>query len=68
MATLLCALVSGNRTTGRRVAVVSDTGGPGVLCAGLAELHGLEVPELSVALQSQLAELAHTQGSGEEPC
>ena len=67
MATLLCALVSGNRTTARRVAVVSDTGGPGVLCAGLAELHGLEVPELSVAFQSQLAELLTPRAAVKNP-
>jgi acyl-CoA synthetase (NDP forming) len=37
--------------TGRRVAVLADGGGHGSIAADQAERHGLEVPELSAALQ-----------------
>ena len=42
---------------GRRVGVVSNAGGIGVLAADAATAEGLEVPELSPALQRRLAEL-----------
>jgi acetate---CoA ligase (ADP-forming) len=40
---------------GRRVAIVSNAGGPGVLAADACIAHGLEVPELSAELQRALA-------------
>ncbi|MCL6538469.1 MAG: GNAT family N-acetyltransferase [Acidothermus sp.] len=40
---------------GGRVAIVGNSGGPGVLAADACEAAGLEVPELSVATQAQLA-------------
>ena len=40
---------------GRRVAVVGNAGGPGVLAADACEGHGLEVPELSAATREALA-------------
>ncbi|MDE3085783.1 MAG: GNAT family N-acetyltransferase [Acidobacteriota bacterium] len=40
---------------GRRVAVVGNAGGPGVLAADACEGHGLEVPELSPATREALA-------------
>ena len=43
---------------GRRVAVVSNGGGPGILAADALAAHGLQVPELSAATQAALA--AHT--------
>lgn len=49
-------LLAPERATGRRVAVLTDTGGPGVLCAGLCEERGLLVPALSLSLQAALAE------------
>lgn len=51
------ALASGQRGRGRRTAVVTDTGGPGVLLAGAAERLGLEVPVLSSELQARLRAL-----------
>jgi acetyl coenzyme A synthetase (ADP forming)-like protein len=39
---------------GRRVAVVGNAGGPGVLAADACEGHGLEVPELGDATQKAL--------------
>jgi acetyl coenzyme A synthetase (ADP forming)-like protein len=43
---------------GRRVAVVSNGGGPGILAADAGIAAGLEVPELSESLQSILRALA----------
>ena len=40
---------------GRRVAIVGNAGGPGVLAADACESHGLVVPELSAATQARLA-------------
>lgn len=42
--------------TGRRVAIVGNSGGPGVLAADACEAAGLEVPELSPATQAALRE------------
>lgn len=42
--------------TGRRVAIVSNGGGPGVLAADACVARGLEVPELSPATRTRLAE------------
>ncbi|MHC4910555.1 MAG: acetate--CoA ligase family protein, partial [Planctomycetota bacterium] len=39
---------------GRRVAVLSNAGGPGILAADALEGSGLELPELSPALQAKL--------------
>jgi acetyl coenzyme A synthetase (ADP forming)-like protein len=41
---------------GRRVGIVTNAGGPGILCADACEAAGLEVVELSAALRSRLAE------------
>ena len=42
---------------GRRVAIVGNAGGPGVLAADACEASGLTVPELSPATQAALAQL-----------
>lgn len=42
---------------GRRVAVLTNGGGPGILVADACQAAGLLVPELSVATQEQLARL-----------
>lgn len=61
---------------GRRVAVISNAGGLGVLAADAADDDKLEVVEFSAALQAQLAELVHgttgtanpvDAGAGAEP-
>ena len=39
---------------GRRVAVVTNAGGPGILCADACEAAGLQVPVLSAELRSRL--------------
>jgi acetyltransferase len=43
---------------GRRVAVLTISGGPGVLAADAAERHGLELPALSTARQARIRPLA----------
>jgi len=50
--------------TGRRVAIVSNAGGLGVLAADAADAHGLAVPELPADLRTQLGEhVAGTTGT-----
>src|SRR5581483_9759530 len=39
---------------GRRVAIVTNGGGPGILCADACESEGLEVPELPAKVQAEL--------------
>jgi acyl-CoA synthetase (NDP forming)/GNAT superfamily N-acetyltransferase len=46
---------------GRRLAVVSNAGGLGVLAADAADLHGLDVPELSSGLRSRISD--HVAGT-----
>ena len=41
---------------GRRVAIVTNAGGPGILCADACEAAGLRVPAFSAELRSRLAE------------
>lgn len=41
--------------TGRRVGILTNSGGPGVLCADSCAMEGLDVPELSEEVQSSLA-------------
>src|SRR5262249_36513325 len=41
--------------TGRRVGIITNAGGPGILCADACEAGGLAIPELSAATKSQLA-------------
>lgn len=53
----LVALLGAPRPKGLRVAVVSDGGGPGAICADLASLAGLSIPEFSKELQVRLGDL-----------
>jgi acetate---CoA ligase (ADP-forming) len=49
------ALLRGRRLSGRRIAVIGDGGGHGVVAADVAARHGLEVPPFSDALSRTLA-------------
>jgi acyl-CoA synthetase (NDP forming)/GNAT superfamily N-acetyltransferase len=40
---------------GRRVAIVTNSGGPAILCADACHTAGLELPELSAGLRAELA-------------
>jgi acetyl coenzyme A synthetase (ADP forming)-like protein len=52
---LAAALGSQPLPKGRRVAIVTNAGGPGILCADACEAGGLKVPELSEKVKAQLA-------------
>jgi len=52
---------------GRRVAVISNSGGTGVELADLLEAHGLEVPALSEPLQAAIRPVLPAYGSAVNP-
>jgi acetyl coenzyme A synthetase (ADP forming)-like protein len=52
---------------GRRVTIVGNAGGPGVLAADACISHGLEVPELSAKLQSVLTNVLPPGASVRNP-
>jgi len=52
---------------GRRVAIVTNSGGPGILCADTAESEGLEVPVLSEATQVALRRFLPPEASVTNP-
>lgn len=53
--------------TGRRVAILTNAGGPGILCADACEAAGLEVPALPNATQQSLAKLLPDAASPRNP-
>jgi acetate---CoA ligase (ADP-forming) len=52
---------------GRRVAIVGNAGGPGILAADACEAAGLEVPELSEKTQDRLRSFLHGAASVRNP-
>jgi acyl-CoA synthetase (NDP forming) len=50
---------------GDRVAIVTNAGGPGIMCADACQADGVDVPELPPAVQAALAELLP---AGASPC
>ena len=52
---------------GRRVAILTNAGGPGVLCADAVESGGLQLPEFSPALQAELRRLVPAEASVRNP-
>jgi acetate---CoA ligase (ADP-forming) len=52
---------------GRRVAIVTNAGGPGIMCADACEAGGLEVVRLSPRLQASLAEGLPTEAAVANP-
>jgi acyl-CoA synthetase (NDP forming) len=55
---LLRALADGGPATGRRVAILTISGGPGVLASDAAERHGLCLPSPSTATAVRVRQLA----------
>lgn len=53
--------------TGRRVGVITNAGGPGILAADALEANGLHLPELSEELQSQIAARLPPEASTHNP-
>jgi acyl-CoA synthetase (NDP forming) len=52
---------------GRRVAILTNAGGPGILCADACEANGLIVPELSSATRERLASFTPAAASLKNP-
>lgn len=52
---------------GRRVGVVTNAGGPGILAADAFEAHGLVLPELSEGLRAAIAEHLPAEASTQNP-
>jgi len=64
---LAAALESQPLPRGGRVAIVTNAGGPGILCADTCEADGLSVPELSPLTKSVLAEFLPPAASFTNP-
>jgi acyl-CoA synthetase (NDP forming) len=64
---LAAALGSQPLPAGRRVAVVTNAGGPGILCADGCEAGGLLVPELSETTRARLAAFLPAAASLQNP-
>ena len=52
---------------GRRVAIVTNAGGPGIMCADACEAAGLEVPDLPASIQAELREFLPPEASTGNP-
>ena len=52
---------------GGRVAIVTNAGGPGIMCADACQVHGVEVPELTEAVRSKLAGFLPAEASTHNP-
>jgi acetate---CoA ligase (ADP-forming) len=52
---------------GNRVAIISNAGGPGILCADACETSGLEVTELPARLRARLRRFLPTEASVGDP-
>jgi acetate---CoA ligase (ADP-forming) len=52
---------------GKRVGIITNAGGPGILCADTCEARGLEVPLLSERVQSRLREFLLPGASASNP-
>ncbi|WP_261566533.1 acetate--CoA ligase family protein [Frankia gtarii] len=61
------ALQDGRRMRGNRIGIVTQSGGAGVLFAGDAANHGLEVPELAAGTQERIAAVIPAFGSARNP-
>jgi acetyl coenzyme A synthetase (ADP forming)-like protein len=64
---LAAALGSQPLPRGRRVAIVTNGGGPGILCADACEAGGLVLPELSDAVKSRLKKFLPMSASVTNP-
>jgi acyl-CoA synthetase (NDP forming) len=67
MLDLATVLSSTRRYRGRRVAIVTNGGGPGILAADACEANGLEVPELAAPTAARLRSLLPPEASVSNP-
>ncbi len=61
------SLLHGRRPRGRRVVVLGDGGGHGVVAADVAAQHGLELPLLSASLAAELATVLPETATTQNP-
>ncbi|HOM29916.1 MAG TPA: acetate--CoA ligase family protein [Deltaproteobacteria bacterium] len=61
------ALATQPRLKGRRIAVLTNSGGPGTAIANTCDRLGLEVPEFSPGLKERIAELIPGHASAKNP-
>ncbi len=52
---------------GNRVAIITNAGGPGILCSDACETSGLEVVEFSAALRQRLSSFLPAEASSTDP-
>jgi acetyl coenzyme A synthetase (ADP forming)-like protein len=52
---------------GRRVGIVTNVGGPAIMCADVLEAHGMEVPVLAEPTQARLREFLPAEASPANP-
>jgi acetyl coenzyme A synthetase (ADP forming)-like protein len=52
---------------GDRVAIVTNAGGPGILCADACQAEGVDVPELPATVRAKLADFLPTAASVQNP-
>ena len=52
---------------GPRVAIITNAGGPGIMCADACEAAGLEVPPLPEEVPGELARLSRARGGRRQP-
>ncbi len=52
---------------GNRVGIITNAGGPGILCADACEAGGLKVPELATATRDRIAEFLPVAASAANP-
>ncbi|HKM61852.1 MAG TPA: acetate--CoA ligase family protein [Acidisphaera sp.] len=64
---MMGALMTNPRATGRRVAILTISGGGGVLAADVFAAAGLEVPELSADTQARIRAFIPSYGSARNP-
>ena len=64
---LAAALGSQPLPRGRRIGIITNAGGPAILCADACEAGGLIIPEFSVAMRSQLAAVLPAAASTTNP-
>jgi acetyl coenzyme A synthetase (ADP forming)-like protein len=64
---LAAALSSQPLPRGRRVAIITNAGGPGILCADTCEAGGLVIQELSAPVRKQLADFLPAAASVANP-
>ncbi|MHA1688603.1 MAG: acetate--CoA ligase family protein [Promethearchaeota archaeon] len=64
---LALALIKGYIPRGKRIGIITNSGGPGTMLANTAESEGLIVPELSEQLQQELKEMLPPIASFKNP-